>query len=196
MKVLFAVLSYLLGAVPTGYLVFKLSERKDIRRFGSRNTGATNVLRLKGLKLAVPVVLADVLKGFLPAFLTFRLFGDPRLALIASFLAVVGHCYPVYIRFRGGKGVATTVGAAAALAFAPFLVSVTVFLVSVGLTRYISLSSILAVISFPIFVHVFGGGVETVVWGIAIAVLVVFKHRGNIGRLLAGRERKLGEKAL
>lgn len=196
MKILFAVLSYLLGAVPTGYLVFKLSERKDIRQFGSRNTGATNVLRLKGLKLAVPVVLADVLKGFLPPFLAFRLFGDPRLALIASFLAVVGHCYPVYIRFRGGKGVATTVGAAAALVFAPFLVSVTVFLVVVGLTRYISLSSILAVISLPLFVHVFGGGVETVVWGIAIAVLVVFKHRGNIGRLFAGRERKLGEKAL
>jgi glycerol-3-phosphate acyltransferase PlsY len=195
MKVLFAVLSYLLGAVPTGYLVFKLSERKDIRQFGSRNTGATNILRLKGLKLAVPVVLADVLKGFLPAFLAFRLFGDPRLALIASFLAVVGHCYPVYIRFRGGKGVATTVGAAAALAFAPFLVSVSVFLVVVGLTRYISLSSILAVFSFPIFVYVFGGGAETVVWGIAITVLVVFKHGGNIGRLLAGRERKLGEKA-
>ena len=195
MKVLFAVLSYLLGAVPTGYLVFKLSERKDIREFGSQNIGATNVLRLKGLKLAVPVVLADVLKGFLPAFLAFRLFGDLRLALIASFLAVIGHCYPVYIRFRGGKGVATTVGAAAALAFAPFLVSVTVFLVVVGLTRYISLSSILAVISFPVFVHVFGGGVETVAWGAAIAVLVILKHRANIGRLLAGRERKLGEKA-
>jgi glycerol-3-phosphate acyltransferase PlsY len=195
MKALFAVLSYLLGAVPTGYLVFKLSERGDIRDFGSRNTGATNVMRLKGWKLAVPVVLADVLKGFLPAFLAFRLFGDPRLALVASFLAVLGHCYPVYIRFRGGKGVATTVGAAAALAFTPLLVSLTVFLIVVGLTRYVSLGSILAVASFPVLVHLFDGRSETVVWGAAIAVLIVFKHRGNIGRLLAGRERKLGEKA-
>jgi glycerol-3-phosphate acyltransferase PlsY len=195
MKALFAILSYLLGAIPTGYLVFKLSARKDIREFGSRNTGATNVMRLKGWKLAVPVVFADVLKGFLPAFLALRLFGDPRLALIASFLAVVGHCYPVYIRFRGGKGVATTVGAATALAVAPLLVSLTVFLVLVGLTRYVSLGSILAIVSFPVFVHVFGGGVETVAWGAAITVLVVLKHRGNIGRLLAGRERKLGEKA-
>jgi glycerol-3-phosphate acyltransferase PlsY len=195
MKALFAVFSYLLGAVPTGYLVFKLSEREDIRKFGSRNTGATNVMRLKGWRLAVPVVFADVLKGFLPAFLAFRLFGDPRLALIASFLAVVGHCYPVYIRFRGGKGVATTVGAAAALAFAPLLVSLAVFLVVVGLTRYVSLGSILAVVSFPVFVRVLGGGMETVAWGAAITVLVVFKHRANIGRLVAGRERKLGEKA-
>jgi len=195
MKAIFAVLSYLLGAVPTGYLVFKLSERKDIRKFGSRNTGATNVMRLKGWKLAVPVVLADVLKGFLPAFLAVRLFGDLRLALIASFLAVVGHCFPVYIRFHGGKGVATTVGAAAGLAFVPLLVSMTVFLVVVGLTRYVSLGSILAVVFFAVFVHVVGGAVETVAWGAAIAVLVVLKHRGNIGRLLAGRERKLGEKA-
>jgi glycerol-3-phosphate acyltransferase PlsY len=195
MKALFAILSYLLGAIPTGYLVFKLSAREDIRDFGSRNTGATNVMRLKGWKLAVPVVLADVLKGFLPAFLAFRLFGDPRLALIVSLLAVVGHCYPVYIRFRGGKGVATTVGAAAALAFAPLLVSLTIFLIVVGLTRYVSLGSILGVVSFPVFVHFFGGGVETVAWGAAITVLIVFKHRGNIGRLLAGRERKLGEKA-
>lgn len=195
MKILFIVLSYLFGAVPTGYLVFKLSERKDIREFGSRNTGATNVLRLKGLKLAVPVVLADALKGFLPAFLALRLFGDLRLALIASFLAVVGHCYPVYIRFRGGKGVATTVGAAAALAFPPLLVSLAVFLTVIGLTRYVSLGSILAVVFFPVFVYVFGGGTETVAWGAAIMVLVVFKHRGNIGRLLAGRERKIGEKA-
>ncbi len=195
MKALFAVLSYLLGAVPTGYLVFKLTERKDIRKFGSRNTGATNVMRLKGWKLAVPVVAADVLKGFLPAFLAFRLFGDPRLALIASFLAVVGHCYPVYIRFRGGKGVATTVGAAAALAFGPLLISLAVFLVVISLTRYVSLGSVLAVISFPVFVRVFGGGMETVSWGGAIMALVVLKHRDNIGRLLAGRERKLGEKA-
>jgi glycerol-3-phosphate acyltransferase PlsY len=141
------------------------------------------------------VVFADVLKGFLPAFLALRLFGDLRLALVASFLAVVGHCYPVYIRFRGGKGVATTVGAAAALALAPLLVSLAVFLVVVGLTRYVSLGSILAVVSFPIFVHVLGGGVETVAWGAGITLLIVLKHHGNIGRLIAGRERKLGEKA-
>jgi acyl phosphate:glycerol-3-phosphate acyltransferase len=195
MKVLFIVLSYLFGATPTGYLAYKLSERKDIREFGSQNTGATNVMRLKGWKLAIPVVLVDVLKGFLPAFLAFRLFGDTRLALAASFVAVVGHCYPVYIRFRGGKGVATTVGAAAAIGPVPLLLCAAVFLVVVGLTRYVSLGSILAVTAFPVLALVLGKGVETALWGVAIAALVIFRHRGNIGRLLAGRERKLGEKA-
>lgn len=195
MKILFIVLSYLLGAVPTGYLAYKLSGQGDIREHGSRNTGATNVMRLKGWKLAIPVVVVDVLKGFLPAFLAFRIFGDPRLALAASFAAVVGHCYPVYIRFRGGKGVATTVGAAMAVGLVPLFVCAALFLAVVGLTRYVSLGSVLAVTAFPLLALAFGAGSETVLWGFAIAALILFRHRANIGRLLAGRERKLGEKA-
>lgn len=194
MKVLFVLLSYLVGAIPTGYLAFKLSERKDIREQGSRNTGATNVMRLKGWKLAVPVVVIDVLKGFLPAVLALRLFDDPRLALVAAFMAVVGHCYPVYIRFRGGKGVATTVGAAAAVGPVPLLLCAVVFAGVVALTRYVSLGSILAVTAFPVLALILGKGAETALWGLAIAALVVFRHRANIGRLLAGRERKLGGK--
>ena len=196
MKVLFVVLSYLVGAIPTGYLAYRLSERKDIREQGSRNTGATNVMRLKGWKLAVPVVIIDILKGFLPAFLAVRLFADPRLALVSPFMAVVGHCYPVYIRFRGGKGVATAVGAAAAVSLVPLLLCAVVFVVVVGLTRYVSLGSILAVTALPGLALILGGGTETVLWGLAIAAIIVFRHRGNIGRLLAGRERKLGEKAI
>jgi glycerol-3-phosphate acyltransferase PlsY len=193
-KVLFAVLAYLVGAIPTGYLLFKLSEKKDIREFGSRNTGATNVMRLKGWKHAVPVAVFDVLKGFLPAFLAVKLFRDPRLALIASFLAVLGHCFPVYIRFRGGKGVAATIGAFAAVAFRPFLLSAGVFVLIVVLSRYVSLGSIMATLSFPVLVLLFHGRPETAVWGIAIASLVIIKHSGNIRGLLEGRERKLGDK--
>ena len=194
MKVLFAVLAYLVGAIPTGYLLFKLSEEKDIREFGSRNTGATNVMRLKGWKYAVPVVVFDVLKGFLPAFLAVKLFRDPRLALMASFLAVLGHCFPVYIRFRGGKGVAATVGAFAAVAFRPFLLSAGVFVLIVVLSRYISLGSIMATLSFPVWVVLFHGKPMMAVWGIAIASLVILKHSGNIRRLLKGRERRFGER--
>ena len=193
MKVLFAVLSYLVGAIPTGYLFFQLSEKKDIREFGSRNTGATNVMRLKGWKHAVPVAIFDVLKGFLPAFLAVKLFRDPRLALIASFLAILGHCFPVYIRFRGGKGVAATIGAFAAVAFRPFLLSAGVFVIIVVLCRYVSLGSIMATLSFPVLVILFHGGPEKAAWGIAIALLVTIKHSGNIRRLLQGRERKFGE---
>lgn len=194
MKVLFAVLAYLVGAIPTGYLLFKLSEEKDIREFGSRNTGATNVMRLKGWKYAVPVAVFDVLKGFLPAFLAVKLFRDPRLALMASFLAVLGHCFPVYIRFRGGKGVAATIGAFAAVAFRPFLLSAGVFVLIVVLSRYISLGSIMATLSFPVWVVLFHGKPMMAVWGIAIASLVILKHSGNIRRLLKGRERRFGER--
>lgn len=194
MKVLFAVLAYLVGAIPTGYLLFKLSEEKDIREFGSRNTGATNVMRLKGWKYAVPVVVFDVLKGFLPAFLAVKLFRDPRLALMASFLAVLGHCFPVYIRFRGGKGVAATIGAFAAVAFRPFLLSAGVFVLIVVLSRYISLGSIMATLSFPVWVVLFHGKPMMAVWGIAVASLVILKHSGNIRRLLKGRERRFGER--
>lgn len=194
MKVLFAILAYLVGAIPTGYLLFKLSEKKDIREFGSRNTGATNVMRLKGWKYAVPVAMFDVLKGFLPAFLAVKLFRDPQLALIASFLAVLGHCFPVYIRFRGGKGVAVTIGAFAAVAFRPFLLSAGVFILVVVLSRYVSLGSILAVLTFPASTFLFRGRIEAVIWGIAIAALVIVKHSGNIGRLLKGLERKFGER--
>ena len=194
MKILFAVLAYLVGAIPAGYLLFKLSEKKDIREFGSRNTGATNVMRLKGWKYAVPVAMFDVLKGFLPAFLAVKLFRDLQLALIASFLAVLGHCFPVYIRFRGGKGVAATIGAFAAVAFRPFLLSAGVFIFVVVLSRYVSLGSILAVLTFPAFTFLFRGRIEAVIWGIAIAALIIVKHSANIGRLLKGRERKFGER--
>jgi len=193
-KVLFAVLAYLVGAIPTGYLLFKLSEEKDIREFGSRNTGATNVMRLKGWKYAVPVAVFDVLKGFLPAFLAIKLFRDPRLALMASFLAVLGHCFPVYIRFRGGKGVAAAIGAFAAVAFRPFLLSAGVFVLIVVLSRYVSLGSIVATLSFPVWVVLFHGKPMTAVWGIALASLVILKHSGNIRRLLKSGERKFGER--
>jgi acyl phosphate:glycerol-3-phosphate acyltransferase len=191
MKILFAILAYFFGAVPTGYLVFRLSEKKDIRRFGSGNTGATNVMRLKGWRHALPVVAADILKGFLPPFLAMKFFGDHRLALAAAFLAIVGHCYPVYIRFRGGKGVAASVGAFAAIAFVPFGLCLAVFLLTVALTRFVSLGSILAAASFPLVVLLLGGGRETVIWGAAVALLIIAKHHENIGRLLHGRERKL-----
>ena len=194
MKILFAVLSYLLGAVPTGYLAFRLSEKKDIRGFGSRNIGATNVMRLKGWKHALPVVVLDILKGFLPAFLALKIFGDLRLALVAAFCAIVGHCFPVYIGFRGGKGVATTTGAFAALAPLPLLMVAAVFILIVGLTRFVSLGSIAAAAAFPAAVFLSGGKPETAIWGGAIAVLIIAKHHANIGRLLSGRERKLGEK--
>lgn len=195
MKILFAGLSYLLGAIPSGYVLFYISEKKDIRNFGSQATGATNLFRLKGWKFAVPILLFDVLKGGLPVVLALEFFEDLRFALVCGFLAVVGHCFPVYIKFKGGKGLATTLGAYAVLGFKPLLLSLGVFLLAVGITRYVSLGSLLAVLSYPFFILLFKGNLEIVCLSVVLFLLIVFMHRGNIARLIKGEERKLGEKA-
>jgi acyl phosphate:glycerol-3-phosphate acyltransferase len=195
MKIVIAVLSYLLGSVPTGYLLVRWTGHKDVRDLGSGSTGATNVLRVKGWKTALPVAVFDVLKGFLPAFLALKAFGDPGFAALCGLLAVVGHCYPFSIGFRGGKGVATSLGAYLAIALWPSLASLGLFLVAIGLTGYVSLGSVLGSIAFPAVLALTGGPWTVVAASAAIAVLVVLRHGGNIVRLLNGRERKLGEKA-
>jgi len=194
MTIIYATLSYLVGSIPTGYIMYKLSEKKDIRRFGSQATGATNVLRLKGWKYALPVGLFDILKGFLVVYFALKLFPDKRLALLCGFLAVLGHCFPIFIKFKGGKGVATTVGVYAALAPVPLLCSVGIFLAAVLLTRYVSLGSLLAMFFFPIFVLYLIGDPYVIALSIAIFCLIIFRHMGNIKRLIGGNERKFREK--
>jgi glycerol-3-phosphate acyltransferase PlsY len=196
MKILFAVASYLLGSIPTGYLLVRLSGHKDVREYGSRSTGATNVLRIGGWKTALPVAVIDVLKGFLPAFLALRWFASPVFAAFCGLLAVVGHCFPFSIGFRGGKGVATSIGAYAAISMIPCLSSLGLFLVAVAVTRYVSVGSILSTLAFPLIVLLTGGPQGVAAVALAIAALVVFQHRGNIGRLIEGKERKLGGRAL
>ncbi|OGD28081.1 MAG: acyl-phosphate glycerol 3-phosphate acyltransferase [Candidatus Aminicenantes bacterium RBG_19FT_COMBO_65_30] len=194
MNIPFAAASYLLGSIPTGYLLVRMTGKKDVREFGSRGTGATNVLRVKGWKSALPVAAVDILKGFLPAFLALKWFADPVFAAFCGFLAVIGHCFPFSIGFRGGKGVATSIGAYAAIALAPCLAGLGLFLVAVGLTRYVSLGSILGSLVFPLIILVSGGPKGVAAVSLAIATLVVFQHRRNIGRLIKGTERKLGER--
>lgn len=194
MKILFALFSYLLGAIPAGYIIYRLSERKDIRGFGSQSTGATNILRLKGWKYALFVGVFDIFKGFVPVFLALKVFPDKKFVLTCAFLAVLGHCYPIYIKFKGGKGVATTVGVYAALAIKPLLITLPVFLLVVVITRYISLGSLLSALSFPFFVYLLEGDIMVVYLSVVIFFLIAFQHRSNIIRLLKGNERKLGEK--
>jgi glycerol-3-phosphate acyltransferase PlsY len=193
MKILYALLTYLLGSLPTGYILFLITEKKDIRNFGSHSTGATNVLRVKGWKLAIPVLAIDLLKGAIPVFIALRLFEDQGFSVICAFLAVVGHCFPVYLKFKGGKGVATTVGVYSVLAFKPFLLSLAVFFFVVLITRYVSLASLLSIILFPLFVFLVQGNIQIIGLGIAVFALVAIRHRENIGRLARGTERKIGE---
>lgn len=194
MTIIYIILSYLVGSIPTGYILYKLSEKKDIRRFGSQATGATNILRLKGWKYALPVGLFDILKGFFIMYFAFELLPDKRAALLCGFLVVVGHCFPIYIKFKGGKGVATALGVYAVLASFPLLCSVVIFLIIVLLTRYVSLGSLLAMFSYPLFVLYFTGEREVIILTSIIFLLIAFRHTENIKRLITGNERKLGEK--
>jgi glycerol-3-phosphate acyltransferase PlsY len=193
LKVLWVLAAYLLGAIPTGYLVVKLAARRDIRTLGSRSTGATNVLRAKGWALAVPVAVFDVAKGFLPAFLSLRVLEDPALAAAAALAAVLGHCFPVYISFRGGKGVATAGGAVLALCWPCALICLALFVLVVAATRYVSLGSILAAVALPVSAAALGRALLLVAFGLAVLAVVVFKHRENIARLRNGTERRFGE---
>jgi glycerol-3-phosphate acyltransferase PlsY len=194
MKILFAIFSYLFGSFPTGYILYFFSEKKDIRGFGSQSIGATNILRLKGWTFAIPVIIVDVMKGFLPVFLALKLFPDKRFAFFCGFLAVLGHCFPIYIKLKGGKGVATAVGVYSVLALKPLLIGIGVFLVVIALTRYVSLGSILAMSSLPFSIHLIQGNSEIAILSIVIFLLIVIQHAGNIRRLMKGKERKLGEK--
>jgi glycerol-3-phosphate acyltransferase PlsY len=194
MTILFAALAYFIGAIPTGYLLFRASEKTDIRSFGSQATGATNVLRLKGWSYALPVALVDIAKGFLPAFLALRIFADPVLAVVCASLAVLGHCFPIYIGFKGGKGVATAAGAMFAIALGPALLSLAVFVATVVLTRYVSLGSILAALLFPLFQGLFRMPLLLVALSLPIVLIILVRHAGNIRRLVTGQERKFGRK--
>jgi len=194
MKIVFALASYFFGAFPTGYVFFCALEKKDIRSFGSGATGATNVLRLKGWVYALPVALIDILKGFLPAFLAMKIFGDARLAAVSAGLAVLGHCFPIYIGFKGGKGVDTAAGAMFSLDLMPSLCSLGLFILTIALTRYVSLGSILAVIFFPLFIFLLRGPTELILLSLPILLIILIRHLENIKRLVQGQERKFGEK--
>jgi glycerol-3-phosphate acyltransferase PlsY len=191
-----AATGYILGSINFGIILTKLMYKKDIRNMGSGNAGATNALRNFGVFFAILVFFCDMLKGLAAVYLT-RLFanGDRTLFLLAGVFAVIGHLYPIFFKFKGGKGVATTSGVmiASAPVLAPYLFGL--FIVISIATRYISLASICSVILYPILVYfICGRSIEQTVFAAILAVLVVFMHITNIKRLLKGTERKVSLK--
>lgn len=187
--------SYLLGSVPASYLAGKWTRGIDLRKHGSGNLGATNTFRVLGPRVAAPVMVFDVLKGFVPAFLFVRWDGAPdvRWALAYGAAAIVGHVFSVYMRFKGGKGVAT--GAGVFLALAPIAVGVglLVWLVTLWRTRMVSLGSILAALTVAVLLLVVPG-VDTAVrvLGIGIAAFIILAHRANVGRIMRHEEPRFG----
>lgn len=187
--------AYLLGSVSFAVLLVRRATGKDIRTEGSGNAGATNVLRAHGKALALAVAALDIGKGAAAVLLVRLVTADPRYAAAAGFAAVLGHVFPIFYGFRGGKGVATAVGAFLPLAPLATLVCVAIFVVVVAVTRYVSVGSMLAIVLLPpIAGGLFHASAPIVAAAAATAVLVVLKHRENLKRLVAGTERKLGQK--
>jgi glycerol-3-phosphate acyltransferase PlsY len=192
---LFVALGYLLGSLSFATLLFKAATGKDIRAEGSGNAGATNVLRSHGKGLALAVAALDIGKGALAVWLVRLVTADPVYAAAAGFAAVVGHVFPLFYGFKGGKGVATAVGAFLALAPLATVVCVAVFVAIVALTRYVSLASIVSMCLLPpVAGLLFHAPLPVIAAAAAVAVLVVVKHTDNLKRLAAGTERKLGAK--
>ena len=190
---LLVVVGYLLGSLSFALLLVKWRTGADIRTVGSGNAGATNVLRAHGKRLAAAVALLDIAKGAAAVLLMRLVTADPRYAAGAGLAAILGHVFPLYSGFRGGKGVATAVGAFLILAPLATAVCLAVFLAIVASTRYVSLASMVAIVLLPPAAGLLSHAPRAVVIAAAAtAVLVVFKHVENLKRLARGEERKLG----
>jgi glycerol-3-phosphate acyltransferase PlsY len=194
-------LAYLLGSIPFGYLLVRIFRHEDIRATGSGNIGATNVARSGAKGLAILTLVLDALKGFFAVVIAQRIaepYGFPQaydIAVAAGVAAVLGHCFPVWLGFRGGKGVATALGVFFALVpLTTVLYLLAVFLVIVFLTRYVSLASIVAAALFPVFAlpHAPARTPIIVTGYILIPLIVILKHSQNIRRLLSGTEHRFG----
>jgi acyl phosphate:glycerol-3-phosphate acyltransferase len=184
-----ALLAYLIGGLPFGYWFVRLSYGKDIRTMGSGNIGATNVHRSAGGKAGFVVLALDVLKGLLAVWLAEVIsHNDLRAVALSGFCVMLGHCYPVFLRFRGGKAVACFIGAFGYLAPLALAITALVFIGVVALSKYISLGSIIGAAVFPIAVWLTGSPEPVFVASIAAALLIIYRHKGNIARLRTGTE--------
>lgn len=187
-------LGYLLGSIPFGMVLTRLSGGPDLRSIGSGNIGATNVLRTGNKKLAALTLLGDMLKGTVAVLLAGWLLGGREAALVAGLGAFLGHLFPVWLGFRGGKGVATYLGLLIGLAWPVALAFAAIWLAVAKLGKYSSLSALTASLATPLLLWLWLGRPQTALLMAVLSVLLWIMHRGNIARLLAGSEGKIGQK--
>jgi len=187
---LIPLISYLLGSIPFGYILVRCTEGKDIRTFGSGNIGATNVFRRSRIA-GIVTLLLDAGKGYLAVAVAGWLGGNIEWQAAAAVAAIVGHIFTLWLRFKGGKGVATGCGAYLALSAPAVLTTLVIFMLILVLTRYISASSIGATAFFPFGAYLWGGPLPVLFWAVLGSLLIIVKHHQNIRRLLSGTENKL-----
>ena len=195
MKAVIAIIaSYLLGSISFGYLTGKLLKGIDIRQYGSGNAGTTNIQRTLGTIPALVVLLLDVGKGIVAVTIAKYLSDVSFIHLLAGLAVVIGHNWPLFFGFRGGRGIATTIGVFCGLVPAVVLVAVVVGLIIIAVTRYVSLGSIIGALSIPITMLILKMPATHIIFGVVMALMAVWRHRQNIDRLLRGTENKLGMK--
>ncbi|HEX3030908.1 MAG TPA: glycerol-3-phosphate 1-O-acyltransferase PlsY [Bacillota bacterium] len=192
-KLLVLLIAYLLGSISFGYLVARKWAKIDIRKVGSGNIGMTNIWRVMGWPAALGVFVGDMGKGILAAWLG-KYFGGDVLTVLAGFAVMAGHIYPVFLGFKGGKAVATGVGVVTAISLPSVLVALLIWVVLAAITRYVSLASVIAAASVPIWLVWEHQPWPHLLFGFIAAGFVIYKHLPNIKRLLNGQEYKIGQK--
>jgi len=197
--IIFLVIAYFMGSIPTGVVIGKKFKGIDIREHGSKNTGATNAYRVLGKKFGIIVLLSDALKGYLPVFLAALMGIQGWQLILVGVMTIVGHTLSLFLKFKGGKGVATSLGVFLYLVPHIVLILLAVFIVIAYFTKYISLASVSVAGLFPILVLFMPINPELGKWNmfifaLVIGLFVIFKHRSNIKRLLEGNENKFGTK--
>ncbi|EHG21868.1 hypothetical protein HMPREF9334_00571 [Selenomonas infelix ATCC 43532] len=185
------VIAYLVGSIPSGLILGKLFWHTDLRKYGSHNIGATNAWRTLGKVPGIIVFLADSLKGQAGVLLGLSLVGTPLAAVIGGLLAIVGHSFSLFLRFHGGKGVATSLGVLTMLMGNVTLIVFVLWFTIVYMTRYVSLGSVVAGVITPILAALFAYPMEYIVFTVIAALLVIVRHRENIKRLMNGTENKI-----
>lgn len=191
-EVLVVILCYLIGSIPFSYLSARVLAHTDVRSRGSGNVGATNVYRTSGVWAGLLAFLGDLLKGAVAAWIGLAM-GGPTLVIICSLAAVIGHCYPLFLRFRGGKAAATAGGVVLFLMPKVGLILLLLFIIIVAVTRYVSLASITVAVLLPVIAYLLHNPWQYTILSALMMLIVVYRHRENIARLKAGGETRIGD---
>lgn len=194
LKFFIILLSYLIGSIPFGLIFSKYFDNIDPRAAGSGNIGFTNILRVAGKKAAILTLLCDTLKGSLPVLFGYYVVNDPGMALGSGFLSIIGHIYPITLKFKGGKGVATSFGVLIAAFPLVGAIAVSIWLIAILIWRYSSLGALLSFGALPIIMAFVEGELRAVLYSFLLTPLIYFRHGENIARLFGGTERKIGER--
>ncbi len=187
--IIYAIIGYLIGSIPFSYLVAKLRGQIDIRDHGSKNAGATNVFRILGKKSGAIALFLDASKGAIAAYIGLRV--GSEMAIFTAMCAVIGHCYPIFMKFKGGKGVATTGGSMLVIATIPAVLLGLFMVVFVYITKYVSLASITAAVIINFIFYFKFHSLFISICALIISLLVIYRHRANIKRLLHHEESKI-----